>query len=70
MTAMRSPSSLDDVTEQAPDATGERPAPGELTEAGLEALLFVAERPLSRREIGRSPASTRRPSTRGSATSR
>jgi len=25
--------------------------PGELTEAGLEALLFVAERPLSRREI-------------------
>jgi segregation and condensation protein B len=33
------------------DAT-ERPAPGELTEAGLEALLFVAERPLSRREIG------------------
>ncbi|MEO8272641.1 MAG: SMC-Scp complex subunit ScpB [Chloroflexota bacterium] len=29
-----------------------RPAPGELTEAGLEALLFVAERPLSRREIG------------------
>ncbi|MEA2674580.1 MAG: segregation and condensation protein [Chloroflexota bacterium] len=33
------------------DAT-ERPAPGELTEAGLEALLFVAEKPLSRREIG------------------
>ncbi|HUQ43713.1 MAG TPA: SMC-Scp complex subunit ScpB [Candidatus Limnocylindria bacterium] len=29
----------------------ERPAPGELTEAGLEALLFVAEKPLSRREI-------------------
>jgi segregation and condensation protein B len=26
--------------------------PGELTEAALEALLFVAERPLSRREIG------------------
>jgi segregation and condensation protein B len=26
--------------------------PGELTEAMLEALLFVAERPLSRREIG------------------
>ncbi len=26
--------------------------PGELSEAGLEALLFVAERPLSRREIG------------------
>lgn len=33
-------------------AATERPAPGELTEAGLEALLFVAERPLSRREIG------------------
>jgi segregation and condensation protein B len=33
-------------------APGERPAPGELTEASLEALLFVAERPLSRREIG------------------
>ena len=32
------------------DAT-QRPAPGELTEAGLEALLFVAERPLTRREI-------------------
>jgi segregation and condensation protein B len=33
-----------------PDPT-QRPAPGELTEAGLEALLFVAEKPLSRREI-------------------
>src|SRR5262245_8471201 len=33
-----------------PEAT-ERPAPGVLTEAGLEALLFVAERPLARREI-------------------
>jgi segregation and condensation protein B len=33
-------------------ASSERLAPGELTEAGLEALLFVAERPLSRREIG------------------
>jgi segregation and condensation protein B len=32
-------------------AVGERPAPGELSEAGLEALLFVAEKPLSRREI-------------------
>ena len=31
-------------------APGEEP-PGELTEAQLEALLFVAERPLSRREI-------------------
>jgi segregation and condensation protein B len=34
-----------------PSPSTERPAPGELTEAGLEALLFVAERPLSRREI-------------------
>ena len=44
------------VTERAAAAPSqaptERPAPGELTEAGLEALLFVAERPLSRREIG------------------
>ena len=33
-------------------ANGTEPAPaGELTEAQLEALLFVAERPLSRREI-------------------
>jgi segregation and condensation protein B len=32
-------------------AIGEAPAPIELTEAALEALLFVAERPLSRREI-------------------
>jgi segregation and condensation protein B len=30
---------------------GEAAPPGELTEAGLEALLFVAEKPLSRREI-------------------
>jgi segregation and condensation protein B len=38
---------------RAADAGGatERPAPGELTEAGLEALLFVAEKPLSRRDI-------------------
>jgi segregation and condensation protein B len=38
-----------------PAGLGEGPsaaaAPGELTEAQLEALLFVAERPLSRREI-------------------
>ena len=33
------------------EASGERLAPGELTEASLEALLFVAEKPLSRREI-------------------
>lgn len=34
------------------DATGELIEAAELTEAALEALLFVAERPLSRREIG------------------
>ncbi len=33
------------------DAADPRPAPGELTEAQLEALLFVAEKPLTRREI-------------------
>ena len=32
-------------------ATADAPPPIELTEAALEALLFVAERPLSRREI-------------------
>ena len=35
----------------APDGIGEVAPAGELTEAQLEALLFVAERPLSRREI-------------------
>ncbi len=34
-----------------PDGQGEAAVPSELTEATLEALLFVAERPLSRREI-------------------
>ena len=43
------PESAPDAPESAPDA-GE-PAPIELTEAALEALLFVAERPLGRREI-------------------
>ena len=38
----------DDIVEPAPNA--EQAAPG-LTEASLEALLFVAERPLTRREI-------------------
>jgi segregation and condensation protein B len=33
------------------DTIDPRPAPGELTEAQLEALLFVAEKPLTRREI-------------------
>ncbi len=40
-----------ETLESATGTATERPAPGELTEAGLEALLFVAERPLSRREI-------------------
>ena len=34
-----------------PEPTQPEPAPIELTEAALEALLFVAERPLTRREI-------------------
>ena len=36
---------------EAPDAPDASEAPPELTEAQLEALLFVAERPLTRREI-------------------
>ena len=39
-----------DQVEQAPETRLE-PAPGELSLAQLEALLFVAERPLARREI-------------------
>ncbi len=43
---------IDGVAEPAELATGDDDqAPIELTEAALEALLFVAERPLSRREI-------------------
>jgi segregation and condensation protein B len=49
---------IDDAREAAPDTDDPAPAmpadpspPIELTEAALEALLFVAERPLSRREI-------------------
>jgi segregation and condensation protein B len=38
--------------EAPPSSAPEPPAPIELTEAALEALLFVAEKPLSRREIG------------------
>ncbi|MEO8438139.1 MAG: SMC-Scp complex subunit ScpB [Chloroflexota bacterium] len=56
---MIEPRSADDTDEameglawNAPPAEGaETPAPIELTEAALEALLFVAEKPLSRREI-------------------
>jgi len=39
------------AAEAATPADAERPVPIELTEAALEALLFVAEKPLSRREI-------------------
>lgn len=39
------------MTEEVHEPAEERP-PIELTEAALEALLFVAERPLTRREIG------------------
>jgi segregation and condensation protein B len=42
---------LDAALAEPPQETG-TPASGELTEAMLEALLFVAERPLTRREIG------------------
>ncbi|HET9436253.1 MAG TPA: SMC-Scp complex subunit ScpB [Candidatus Limnocylindrales bacterium] len=52
----RSPeaASPDAVETSGSEATpgSEVPAPIELTESALEALLFVAERPLSRREIG------------------
>ena len=44
------PERADDVPPMAPESDEARP-PLELTETGLEALLFVAERPLSRREI-------------------
>jgi segregation and condensation protein B len=41
------------AAEDAADGAGEdAPPPGILTEAQLEALLFVAEKPLTRREIG------------------
>jgi segregation and condensation protein B len=40
------------VDAEAGEPGADAPPPGELTEAMLEALLFVAERPLSRREIG------------------
>jgi segregation and condensation protein B len=39
------------MTEAGTELAAIEPAPLELTEAALEALLFVAERPLSRREI-------------------
>ena len=41
----------DDVTQVFEVATPDERPPIELTEAALEALLFVAERPLTRREI-------------------
>jgi len=42
---------LDGAPVDVEDAAPSSPPPGELTETQLEALLFVAERPLSRREI-------------------
>lgn len=45
------PGEVDDVGEDDAVATDETATAGELTEAQLEALLFVAEKPLSRREI-------------------
>ncbi|HXI44687.1 MAG TPA: SMC-Scp complex subunit ScpB [Candidatus Acidoferrales bacterium] len=39
------------TADEAGEAPAEAPPPGELSEAALEALLFVAERPLARREI-------------------
>ncbi len=42
-----------DADDVAADVPAEAPVAGELTEAQLEALLFVAERPLSRTEIAR-----------------
>ena len=41
-----------EVAAPEPGVAAERPRLPELTEAALEALLFVAERPLTRREIG------------------
>jgi segregation and condensation protein B len=43
---------LTEATEGAAAGDADPAAVGELTEASLEALLFVAEKPLSRREIG------------------
>ena len=43
---------IDEVADDQTDAAlDDDPTPGELTEAQLEALLFVAEKPLARREI-------------------
>ena len=46
-----SPDAIVDTGADDPSAALESPPPGSLSEAELEALLFVAERPLSRREI-------------------
>ena len=54
-----------DPTAEAVATTADERPPIELTEAALEALLFVAERPLSRREIAHAgrhgPGDRRRP---------
>ncbi|MEZ0240942.1 MAG: SMC-Scp complex subunit ScpB, partial [Chloroflexota bacterium] len=46
-----SPDAIADAGADDSGAAVESPPPGSLSEADLEALLFVAERPLSRREI-------------------
>ena len=57
MTGIDAADDLETAPESEPDAErgaeadAEPPAPLELTEAALEALLFVAEKPLTRREI-------------------
>ena len=58
------PEVTDIDAEEAPDAdaaaeTPDAPQPIELTEAALEALLFVAEKPLTRREIAALAATDR-----------
>ena len=50
MTDEASPEELDETIESA-DGSGTAPPLGELSETALEALLFVAERPLTRKEI-------------------
>jgi hypothetical protein len=49
------------VTDELADAPELDSAPAELTVAQLEALLFVAERPLARREIAASSRPHPRP---------
>jgi segregation and condensation protein B len=52
MTDLELSGAIDADLDTPPDDVADAEVPGELSEAQLEALLFVAERPLSRREIG------------------